>query len=563
MEALLQRLKELDSKVFESFCFHLLKERYPGIEIHHVHGAGGDEGVDLFSGHLENQSVVWQCKAFSSGVGESQKAQIKESLRAALVSVKPARWVLCINVNFNTANHRWWLRLKDSYNERVNLELISASELAHQLIFRRTLREAFFPQVIMDVAQIRAAINRSTHLTKEDLAALATENVGQLTDRLNDLGPDFAYEVAFRSNTGPMLDATRAGALLTIQNDERITHVFARDPERMSRNPPRTRFTLQGEGATKFMEMMDTGRPFETEPGEIVTFSSDFDFLMPADVAPVSEWRLSVQQDRAALKEYLFRLTFGRDADAVTYDLVKFRTVSAGQKEVQLRSTTKLPFAISLKISLVGDGGGSMQFSEQLAGFNAEEIDRGASAILAMIKAGELDIHDLETGKRFFRLYSDATAPEWISELPHIVRSMLKVNAFYGTRLVWPSSISEGDLTVLKELDNLVEGVPAPLESFRLTLTKAVQLPPAVIRDSVKSRSFRFCHSPQDAVALFGTSVRPAPLQITVSNGFVRNRRQFESFLRNAPIGSSIVLQVSSPFGAIINAMPRSNSVAQ
>ena len=69
-----------------------------------------------------------------------------------------------------------------------------------------------------------------------------------------------------------MLDATRAGALLTIQNDERIVHVFARDPERMSRNPPRARFTLQGEGATKFMEMMDTGKPFETEPGEIVKF---------------------------------------------------------------------------------------------------------------------------------------------------------------------------------------------------------------------------------------------------------------------------------------------------
>ena len=93
-------------------------------------------------------------------------------------------------------------------------------------------------------------------------------------------------------------------------------------------------------------------------------------------------------------------------------------------------------------------------------------------------------------------------------------RSMLNVNAFYGTQLVWPSSISEGDLKVLKNLDNLIQGVPAPLESFQLTLTKTVQLPPPVIRDSVKSRSFRFYHSPQDAVTLFGTSVKPAPLQL-------------------------------------------------
>jgi hypothetical protein len=33
MLALLQRLKELDNKTFEQFCFHLLKEQYPGIDI--------------------------------------------------------------------------------------------------------------------------------------------------------------------------------------------------------------------------------------------------------------------------------------------------------------------------------------------------------------------------------------------------------------------------------------------------------------------------------------------------------------------------------------------------
>jgi hypothetical protein len=101
------------------------------------------------------------------------------------------------------------------------------------------------------------------------------------------------------------------------------------------------------------------------------------------------------------------------------------------------------------------------------------------------------------------------------------------------------------------------------LESFQLTLTKTVQLPLPLIRDSVKSRGFQFCHSPPDTVTFFGSFVRPAPLQVTVSNGLVRNRRQFESFLRNAPVGTSIVLQVSCSFGAIINAMPRSRSAAQ
>jgi hypothetical protein len=172
MQPLLQRLKELDSKMFEQFCFDLFKERYAGVEIHHVHGSGGDEGVDLFSGDLEGICVVWQCKAFPNGVGKSQKAKIKESLRTAMHSVKPARWVLCVSVDLDIATHRWWFRLKESYSEQVSLELISASELVHQLIFRPKLREAYFPQAIIDVAQIRAAISQSANLSNEALATL-------------------------------------------------------------------------------------------------------------------------------------------------------------------------------------------------------------------------------------------------------------------------------------------------------------------------------------------------------------------------------------------------------
>jgi hypothetical protein len=40
MDALLQRLKELDRDRFEGLVFQLLCERYPGAGIHRVDGAG-------------------------------------------------------------------------------------------------------------------------------------------------------------------------------------------------------------------------------------------------------------------------------------------------------------------------------------------------------------------------------------------------------------------------------------------------------------------------------------------------------------------------------------------
>jgi hypothetical protein len=562
MQALLQRLKELNPKAFEQFCFHLLKERYPGVDIHRVDGSAGDDGVDLFSGHLENACVVWQCKAFSGAVGKSQKEQIKESLRTAIRLVKPARWVLCINVDLDIATHRWWIRVKESYSEQVAIDLLSASELAHQLIFRRTLREAFFPQVLMDVAQIRAAISQSTHLSKEDLTALATDNVAQLTDRLNDLGPDFAYEVTFRSNTGPLLEPSRAGVLLTIQNDDRIINVFARDPEHLKRNPPKGQFTLKATTANRLIEMIDKGKPFDAEPGEILTFSSDFDFLLPDGVAPVTEWRLSIQQTRQAFKEYLFRLTFGKGPEAITYDLVKFHIVSVGQKEATLRSTTNLPFAINLTISLTGDATSSLQLSEQLTGFNAAELYRGVTAAIAMMRSGELDIHDLETGKRFLRIHAASTVPEWMMELAQIAKTMLRVSEFYGVDLVWPPSISETDLSTLQKLDELIDGTPVPITNIRSTLVKTFQLPSPLLRDCCKSGSFAFDHSPSDSVSLFGVQIVPGPLRITITNGLVRHCARLETFLRRAPVGASIDIQIACPFGAIATAIPRERSIA-
>ena len=104
MRPLYQRLKELDPVTFERLCYHLLKEQFPTADIRHVEGGGGDEGLDLFTGDLDGGPVVWQCKAFPNGIGQSQREQIRGSLRRVLATTRPKLWVLCTSVD-STQKH--------------------------------------------------------------------------------------------------------------------------------------------------------------------------------------------------------------------------------------------------------------------------------------------------------------------------------------------------------------------------------------------------------------------------------------------------------------------------
>src|SRR5579862_9597428 len=114
MHALYQRLKELDPTTFEQFCAQLLAQRHPNILIRHVDGSAGDDGIDAFAGNLDTGPIVWQCKAFTSGIGHSQRSQIRTSLNRAIKKVAPRDWILCVPIDLDAKTHRWYERLQRS-----------------------------------------------------------------------------------------------------------------------------------------------------------------------------------------------------------------------------------------------------------------------------------------------------------------------------------------------------------------------------------------------------------------------------------------------------------------
>src|ERR1017187_8828055 len=135
MNALYQALKALDPRQFELLVVHLLKARYPEIEIKHIEGSAGDEGLDVIAGRLDEQPTIWQCKSFQNGVKDSQKRKIRESFNQALQYYTPKRWVLCLSVDMDPAALRWFQHFQRSHAGDTQVEFWQASDIVQQLLF--------------------------------------------------------------------------------------------------------------------------------------------------------------------------------------------------------------------------------------------------------------------------------------------------------------------------------------------------------------------------------------------------------------------------------------------
>jgi hypothetical protein len=146
MNALFQRLKELDAIRFEELCFQIWSERLPGAGLHHVEGKAGDKGADLFAGILAGEPAIWQSKFLKDGIKDAQKKQIKKSLKTALKHFSPALWTLCVPVNLDINAHSWFQKLVQAHSRKLKIELFDASMIVKELIFRRPIRNGIFPR---------------------------------------------------------------------------------------------------------------------------------------------------------------------------------------------------------------------------------------------------------------------------------------------------------------------------------------------------------------------------------------------------------------------------------
>jgi hypothetical protein len=75
----------------------------------------GDWGIDTFAGSLVDKVNIWQSKYFVDGLGDSQKAQIRGSLKSAMTNALKNHytvesWTLCVPRELTAPERQWWDR---------------------------------------------------------------------------------------------------------------------------------------------------------------------------------------------------------------------------------------------------------------------------------------------------------------------------------------------------------------------------------------------------------------------------------------------------------------------
>ncbi len=544
MSALALGLRSLDSKTFELLIVSLLKARYPDIDIKHVDGQSGDQGLDIISGYLDEYPTIWQCKSFTSGNKASHKQQIKDSLNSALCHCNPRRWVLCLSTDLDADVQRWWQQLTKSNRNRTELELWQATDIIQQLLYQDAIREQFFPSITINVPAIREVLAGTKLLPIEDLAALNEQNANAYLARLEKLDARFSYAITHARNGKP-LSSPPSGSLLTVTKDHTTLHVMPRDREALKANPPRVRFTVQGSGVEKFFEHHRTGKPVTFSPDELIGFKSDFEFLMPAELAG-----MSLQVTPSASQPTIpLRVTFGKGVDSFTYEYILFQRASAGTEEGTFQSSTPLPFPIT--VVLRKDGTGNVSFEDKCNGHDVQEAHRMAKAIIAAIESGEVEFYDLSRGTRFFRATLNGAMPDWLPKFELFLDDARAVSNDYAVPLIVPDVIKHDDHRALLFLRKLHAGFSTSVEPITLTMDKSADAQQVSLAD-IAHVNFQFV-TPEfpEEIVVFGKRIFTGPVQYSVPNAQVRELEEYREFLLRAPIGASINLTLE-PIGEIV-----------
>jgi hypothetical protein len=381
VDAIVRRIKDLDQITFQQLCFHVLSARFPSAKIRYPEGAAGDEGIDLFQGELDGGPTVWQCKAFTVTIlGESQRRQIRESLRDAVKNVKPRLWILCLNLSLDTKAMRWFSRLQNSY-ENLGVRVadpFDVMELARELMFRRTIRNHFFPNLAIDVGELKSlfkAVATGADSIKDfDLEKLATENTEEYLERLQQRDSRFTYEVTFGGERGPdaFSSPQESQLVMSMTDGRKVVKAYARDLEALRQDPVGINLQFTKSGSLKFQDLIQTGKKQIWDKGEIRAFKSTMPLLSDMNFVPGSLGlsAQSIPDDRIIP----LKLVFSRGNSSGTLEYVEFRRVRWGVEEVEIATVDGQPLGMKLVLPFDNSSSITATISTSLPGQNVKDV---------------------------------------------------------------------------------------------------------------------------------------------------------------------------------------------
>jgi hypothetical protein len=502
----------MDPNTFQQFCFQLMAEKYPSANVRYVEGASGDEGLDLFCGDLACGPTIWQCKCFQAAlVGKSHKGQIKKSLRDADKSSSPRRWVLCLNIDFDTKAHRWFQRLQSSYAAKgLTIELVQGSDIVRELIFRHTLRNHYFPDAeLLDL--VRELIGSSERLTENELEMIPGERVEQYIERLRAKDPRFDYDVTFGGDRGPGVFPPPAepGLVAAITDGRKTIKAYVRDGQALSLDPVGLSITLAGSGVEKMESLVRTGQPQQFDAEEIHDFKATIPLLSHLGLVP-GDFALSVGPLSPGQPEPL-RLSFVGEKDRVTYEMLDFHLMRAGTEEMEISTRNDdLPFELRFAFSTVTKAASKckVHLKKRFAGKDVLQVRKAVEALRILEAGGEIEFYSLKHEKALgvlrvppFGFGIPLQSAVWIDMLATICEKFR-----VSIKLPEQGPISQEEHESVRLLYALATGGTLPMDDISMTLVKSVENS-KMLPDLVRNPSNLALVYPSATFKLFGTEI--------------------------------------------------------
>ncbi|MGC2741699.1 MAG: hypothetical protein WA672_00825, partial [Candidatus Angelobacter sp.] len=496
---------------FQRLCFHILHDRHPEAKIHHVEGQSGDKGLDLFAGDLEGRPAIWQCKSFPNGVGESQKSQIRESLTETLKHFKPNRWVLCLSVDMNEKAASWFQKFQKSKVQHVEVGLFSASNIVHELMHNRPIRNNYFPGVGIDITEWKRVLSKTGGLTDDELSRVTEINMDEFLERMKERDSRFNYELIFSDKPSlqtpgrvdhrkPLLTFSSCGSgknvnfyppqrtpdpkqisLLTLSISEanKTLNFYAREPELLVDFTPFD-FEFRETGLQKLSAAIKTGLDQELNSKDFERFECRQPALKAQFSAMGGDWKLLFSPGALIGGENLkSKVEFESGDMDIEFALVEFSLARFGTDELEFRSASShVPFVMTLVLSRASSNC-TIEIGEQFAGKQASAVLRYLDIQEVLRANGLIRITDLQNDAVL--LESSATQissenqvdQENQKKFRRLLEIVVAASKRWNLNIPMPTGLLDQDFEIAEFLDLLLTG--KPISAMKVSIRKFVK----------------------------------------------------------------------------------------
>jgi len=529
-----------------------MSERFPSAKIRYPEGAAGDEGVDLFQGDLTIGPTVWQCKAFQvTVIGDSQKTQIRESLRDAVKNVAPKVWILCLNMNLDMKAVRWFKRLQDSYKGRgvTVADPFDGLNVARELMFRRTLRNHYFPGLTIEVNELKALMKAAGRglesIDDATLEKLTTEDAEEWLDRRRDKDPRFVYEVTFGGERGPSVFPPRRepGLVSAMTDGRKIVKAFARDLEALKWDPVLSQVEFSKAGGEKLLDFVRTGREQHWGPDEIRAFRSTMPLLSDVKFEPgtMSMNIRSMPDDRVIP----LKLIFSGPDSRIALDYVEFRKIRGGAQEVEISTIGPAALGMTLVLPTRPTESATATVTTHLPGNSIRDVVSVGIALRLLQKGCELELFALKLGGTLCTLCIEPLALSFSETFFGFIDDLAAIATKFDSNFVLPEAagFSSDDEETFRILRAFALSEPLNVTNLTARLMKSPENAGLVPQQFRGEMAFRMEHE-SATVTLFGTRINMGPTVIQIDRAEVERLPETLQRFAKAKVGTAVPISL-------------------